>query len=252
MALCTKTASCGILADWFKAQGRYHAYTETPQVGDVVFYDWAGSHTKRDHTGIVEKVLSDGIVAVEGNTAVGNDSNGGEVMERTRAKASITGYGRPAYTAVFTAQMAVAKALSEAGTKESPANSNNVKYNTWYYGKAVTGSAYPWCAVFVSWVLSSAGGSAFHTAPASTAPAAGAAIALTVNELKTGCTGGQVKAVQRLMDSLAIQGADGKSLAADGVFGTNTDCAVKTYQRSNGLTADGVVGPKTWAKLLGI
>ena len=34
-------------------------------------------------------------------------------------------------------------AQSQVGTKESPSNSNNVKYNTWYYGKAVNGSSYP-------------------------------------------------------------------------------------------------------------
>lgn len=53
-----------------------------------------------------------------------------------------------------TAQDILKIAQAEIGTKESPANSNNVKYNTWYYGKAVSGSAYPWCAVFVSWVFS--------------------------------------------------------------------------------------------------
>lgn len=42
-------------------------------------------------------------------------------------------------------------AKAEIGTKESPPNSNNVKYNTWYYGHPVSGSSYPWCAVFVSW-----------------------------------------------------------------------------------------------------
>ena len=44
-------------------------------------------------------------------------------------------------------------AQREIGTVESPANSNNVKYNTWYYGKQVSGSAYPWCAVFISWLF---------------------------------------------------------------------------------------------------
>lgn len=34
---------------------------------------------------------------------------------------------------------------------------NNVKYNTWYYGKEVSGSQYPWCAAFVSWVTNHAG-----------------------------------------------------------------------------------------------
>lgn len=34
-------------------------------------------------------------------------------------------------------------AISQIGIKEFPANSNRVKYNTWYYGKEVSGSAYP-------------------------------------------------------------------------------------------------------------
>jgi len=48
-------------------------------------------------------------------------------------------------------------ARKEIGTKEAPANSNNVRYNTWYYGKAVSGSAYPWCMAFVQWVFNQAG-----------------------------------------------------------------------------------------------
>ena len=42
-------------------------------------------------------------------------------------------------------------AAGELGTRENPANSNNVRYNTWYYGHAVSGSGYPWCMVFVQW-----------------------------------------------------------------------------------------------------
>lgn len=37
-------------------------------------------------------------------------------------------------------------------------NGNNLcKYNTAYYGKAVQGSRYPWCCVFVWWVFHTAG-----------------------------------------------------------------------------------------------
>lgn len=44
-------------------------------------------------------------------------------------------------------------AAKEIGTKEVPANSNTVKYNTWYYGSKVSGSWYPWCCAFVNWVF---------------------------------------------------------------------------------------------------
>lgn len=48
-----------------------------------------------------------------------------------------------------TANEIISKAISYIGTKESPANSNNVIFNTHYYGKTVSGSAYPWCCVFI-------------------------------------------------------------------------------------------------------
>ena len=48
-------------------------------------------------------------------------------------------------------------ARGELGTAESPANSNRVKYNTWYYGREVSGAAYPWCMAFVQWVFDQAG-----------------------------------------------------------------------------------------------
>lgn len=47
----------------------------------------------------------------------------------------------------------IAGAKSYIGVKESPANSNNVEFNTWYYGRPVSGASYPWCAVFVSYVF---------------------------------------------------------------------------------------------------
>ena len=47
-------------------------------------------------------------------------------------------------------------ARRQIGTRESPPKSNNVRYNTWYYGREVSGNAYPWCAVFVAWVFDQA------------------------------------------------------------------------------------------------
>lgn len=35
----------------------------------------------------------------------------------------------------------------------------------------------------------------------------------------------------------------------DGQYGPNTYAVVKSFQRNSGLSADGIVGPKTWGKL---
>ena len=48
-------------------------------------------------------------------------------------------------------------ARGELGTKEAPAGSNRVKYNTAYYGREVSGPAYPWCCVFQWWLFRQAG-----------------------------------------------------------------------------------------------
>lgn len=39
--------------------------------------------------------------------------------------------------------------------------------------------------------------------------------------------------------------------AVDGIFGNGTRSAATAFQKARGLTADGVIGPKTWAELLG-
>lgn len=56
-----------------------------------------------------------------------------------------------------TADRLLAIARDQLGVKESPPESNRVLYNTWYYGREVSGPAYPWCAVFIQWVFHQAG-----------------------------------------------------------------------------------------------
>ena len=53
--------------------------------------------------------------------------------------------------------------------------------------------------------------------------------------------------VTRLQQALVNLGFDPGPV--DGIFGRKTDAAVRAYQRSRGLAADGVVGPLTWASL---
>ena len=45
-------------------------------------------------------------------------------------------------------------------------------------------------------------------------------------------------------------GAAGFIIPVDGVFSKKTEDAVKAFQADRGLTVDGIVGPKTWAKLV--
>lgn len=65
--------------------------------------------------------------------------------------------------------------------------------------------------------------------------------------LKRGVKGDDVAAVQRVLMSM---GYDMGGYGADGDFGVYTLSAVKQFQESRCLVADGVVGPETWARLM--
>jgi hypothetical protein len=65
--------------------------TNDPVPGDLVCYDWHGDGTY-DHVGLFEAWVSGrAFNAIEGNTSVSDNSNGGEVMRRERDAASIPG-----------------------------------------------------------------------------------------------------------------------------------------------------------------
>jgi peptidoglycan hydrolase-like protein with peptidoglycan-binding domain len=55
----------------------------------------------------------------------------------------------------------------------------------------------------------------------------------------------EVKALQAELNK------EGFGIEVDGLFGRDTESAVKRFQREHGLDDDGIVGPLTWAALLG-
>ncbi|HTV71183.1 MAG TPA: peptidoglycan-binding domain-containing protein [Rhizobiaceae bacterium] len=59
--------------------------------------------------------------------------------------------------------------------------------------------------------------------------------------------GAKGPSVERLQKALSAAGA---KITADSDFGPKTKAAVIAFQKKNGLTADGVVGPYTWDALL--
>lgn len=89
-----KTAYCPTLMNYYKKQGQF--VTKDFKSGDIIFFDFNGNG-QPDHVGIIEKITGDVIYTIEGNTSVGNDSNGGQVMRRNRSKKNVLGVGRPNY-----------------------------------------------------------------------------------------------------------------------------------------------------------
>lgn len=76
-------AGCQTAVAYFKKNNQI---TTDPKEGDIVFFDW-NSDGRYDHTGIFVKWIDDNTFeTIEGNTSPKNDSNGGNVMRRTRNK----------------------------------------------------------------------------------------------------------------------------------------------------------------------
>ena len=167
-----RTASCMMLGDWFKQEGKYHK--DNPKVGDIVFFKFPGSSRWTNHVGLVIEVNGNTLTTIEGNTSSdnkGSQNNGGMVAIRTRKiNSSVVGFGR----------------VSD--------DKNNSAKN--------------------------------------------------MPTLRIGSRGASVKTLQSILNE------HGAHLTVDGIFGNLTKLAVISFQGLNDLQKDGIVGRKTWEKLL--
>lgn len=66
--------------------------------------------------------------------------------------------------------------------------------------------------------------------------------------LRKGSRGVEVSYLQQLLNDAGCS----PEIEEDGIFGAMTEAVVKDFQAAHGLTADGVVGPMTWAALEGL
>ena len=73
---------------------------------------------------------------------------------------------------------------------------------------------------------------------------AGTQTTTTRPTLYFGSTGEDVEYLQIWLKAVGF-----RSLVVDGIFGVATQEAVNNFQKSSGLTVDGIVGPQTWATL---
>jgi peptidoglycan hydrolase-like protein with peptidoglycan-binding domain len=67
---------------------------------------------------------------------------------------------------------------------------------------------------------------------------------ITIVQVATGSAGEAVTAAQELLAGKA------SGLAADGIFGPETEKATREFQQEAGLAVDGIVGPNTWNGLV--
>ena len=214
------------------------------------------------------------------------------------------------------------------GVCEDPPNSNNVIFNTQFYGREVSGANYPWCCAFIWCVFNEAGinikrtascmmlgdwfkqeekyhkdnpqvgdivffkfsgssrwtnhvglvievnGNTLTTIEGNTSSDNkgsqnnGGMVAIRTRKinssvvgfgrvsddknnsaknmptLRIGSRGSSVKTLQSILNE------HGAHLTVDGIFGNLTKLAVISFQGLNDLQKDGIVGRKTWEKLL--
>ena len=68
--------------------------------------------------------------------------------------------------------------------------------------------------------------------------------------LKTGSKGSDVRLMQGFLAELRSCYPNLQNLEVDGIFGPNTERAVKAFQTMFGLESDGIIGPVTWYEII--
>ena len=92
-----KSAYCPTIADYYIAK-KQTVSKSSGKPGDIVLFDFNDNNSS-DHIGIIEKKNSNGsYTTIEGNTGTGSNTNGGQVMRRTRYQSDISWIVRPKYT----------------------------------------------------------------------------------------------------------------------------------------------------------
>ena len=75
-------------------------------------------------------------------------------------------------------------------------------------------------------------------------------VMVELSVLRHGSKGEEVKTLQRLLNAFGYKGKDTKVLAVDGDFRGNTEYALRSYQKAQGLSVDGICGKNSWNSIL--
>jgi len=236
--------------NFWKANNRL---TENPQPGDIVLFDWNGDGTC-DHTGIFIRWVEEGktFECWEGNTSINNDSDGGEVMSRTRRKSVVKAFVNTGLFDDATATSPKAMRRGDSGTEV--ARIQKILYDLGYK-MVVDGDFGPGTEAAVKKFQADHGLAESGTVGVITEGAMEAEKSrpkVKDSKLTTGVylrKGDAGAAVVVLQKALNRKGSN--RIVEDGVFGADTVVALKAFQKSHKLIVDGIAGPET-CKRLGI
>ncbi|MEO7765835.1 MAG: peptidoglycan-binding protein [Ferruginibacter sp.] len=235
---------------------RKNRFTKEPQAGDIVLYDWTGDgHC--DHTGIFVKWLDAAktkFQSWEGNTAQGNDSDGGQVMLRERKKTMV---------AAFVTPIALNSATPSGGSDDDSLQKGDRGSTVTVLQKLLHDLDFK---ITVDGVFGGETETIIktfqqkHSLPVTgvvtpevlgviqeeaSLPSVPAKKFTSGSFIKKGDSGSAVLSIQQALNA---KGAN-PTVDEDGVFSSGTFAAVKIFQQNNGLGADGIVGPKTFNAL---
>jgi peptidoglycan hydrolase-like protein with peptidoglycan-binding domain len=251
----------------FKNAGRWHYGLGGVRAGDIVFFDWSGGGTISgiDHVGVVEAVHSNGtITTLEGNTS--------NVFARRVRRASVVGYGRPAYgnaapmpssdgtlrrgstgTGVRTLQTNLNKVMGSGLVVDGslgPATEAALKAFQSKYKLTVDGIYGPQSAAMMKAAL------AGKTAPIPPKPKPPTGTLVVDGKFGPATCAAMQRALNKHGATLVVDGAMGPAtkkalqkylgVAQDGIVGAAT---IKALQKKVGASQDGVWGPNTTSRL---
>ena len=207
------SASCPDMIKRYKAAGRWMEHDAyKPQIGDIVFYDWQDSGSG-DNNGEPDHVgIVSEVYSSSFNVIEGNASDSVKIRTMNINRRYIRGFGLPDYEA------------AAASYSEIPNSSEVIVVDP--DPQPVAPVADPNTYKLTYTILRYGAGMAGQ------------------EQLRE-----QVRSVQQRLRWMGFDiGPDG----ADGEYGDNTAAAVRQYQRSVGLQADGEFGPLTRGRMDGV
>lgn len=248
-----KTAYCPTVESWGKTN-KLTVDKSKGQYGDIVLFDFSGKGISGHIGFIVEKNTDGSYKTIEGNTAVGNDDNGGSVMYRTRYQSSIRCIIRPKYEAGK-------KTTNTSNNKVSESPSKSADTTITYTVKSGDTLSKIGTSLKVKWedIANLNGikspytikvGQVLKIPSTTTSTSSGKNIPTVAKPtLKKGSTGTQVKYLQQNLNYLGFKGKNGKSLTIDGDLGDNSDYAIRNFQKKYNLEVDGIYGDNSYSKM---